>query len=168
MLLLRLAIFLHHVLYFSGHCLLNRAGDWTLIVQSRIDQRFPGFRERGEGGDQIGVVQAAVGAHAFGQCESQTHQQMFVLVEKLVFDLHLYEEVGRIQVSHAAWFLVLAGLLQIHAITGTVERHLALLATTLRTDAAMNGRAETLLLALFADRTAHRGRAPITIMTSAR
>jgi hypothetical protein len=81
---------------------------------------------------------------------------MFVLIEKLVFDFHLDEEIGRVQVSHAAWFLILAGLLQIHAITGTVECHLALLATTLGTDAAMNGRAETLLLALFADRTAHR------------
>jgi len=40
-----------------------------------------------------------------------------VLVEKLVFDFHLDEEIGRVQVSHAAWFLMLAGLLQIHAIT---------------------------------------------------
>ena len=81
---------------------------------------------------------------------------MFVLVKKLVFDLHLHEEIGRVQVGHAARLLMLASLLQIDAVAGTVERHLALLATALRTDASVDGRAEALLLTLFANRTAHR------------
>ena len=80
---------------------------------------------------------------------------MFVLVKKLVFDLHLHEQIGRVQVPHAARLLMLARLLQIDAVTGTVERHLALFATALRTDASMDRRAEALLLTFFANRTAH-------------
>ena len=80
---------------------------------------------------------------------------MFVLVKKLVFDFHLDEQVGRVQVRQAARLFMLARLLQIHAVAGTIERHLALLATALRTDAAVDGRAEALLLTFFANRTAH-------------
>jgi len=75
MLLLGLAIFLHHILYFSRYGLLGRQLDF--IVQSRVASvsRFFVSEVRRR---SVGVVQAAVGANAFGQCESQTHQQMFV------------------------------------------------------------------------------------------
>ena len=124
-------------------------------MQSGIDQRLPGLGQRGEGRNQVNVVQTVVGANALGQSERQAHDQMFVLVEKLVFDLDLHEEIGRVQVSQAARLFMLAGLLQIHAVTGTIERHLALLATALRTDAAVDRRAEAFLLAFFANRAAH-------------
>jgi hypothetical protein len=52
-------------------------------------------------------------------------------------------------------FLVFARLLKIDAVTGTVERHLALLAATLRANPAMHGGTEAFLLALFANRTTH-------------
>src|SRR6185369_4114341 len=120
------------------------------------------------GRDQVGVLQPAVGANAFGKGEGQSHDQVFVLIEKLVFDFHLHEEVGGIEVCQAARFLMLAGLLQIYAVAGTVERHLALLATALGTNAPMDGGAETLLLAFFADRTTHRTGFSVTIMTSGR
>ena len=80
---------------------------------------------------------------------------MFVLIEKLVFDIHLHEQIGRVQVSHVAWLLMLARLLQIYAVTGAVERHLTLFATALWTDASMDRRAEALLFTFFANRTAH-------------
>ena len=70
-LLFGLAIFLHHVLHFGHDCVLSRAGNGILVMQSRIDQRLPGFCQGGEGCDQVRVVQAAVGANAFGQSESQ-------------------------------------------------------------------------------------------------
>jgi hypothetical protein len=67
----------------------------------------------------------------------------------------LFEKIGRIQVPHIARFLVLASLLQIHAVTGTIERHLALLATALRTNAAVDGWTKAFLLTFSADRTTH-------------
>jgi hypothetical protein len=47
---------------------------------------------------------------------------------------------------------VLARLLQIGTIAGAIERHLALLAATLRANAAVDRGTEALLLANFADR----------------
>ena len=81
---------------------------------------------------------------------------MFVLVKKLIFDLYLDEQVCRIEIGQATRFFMLAGLQQIHAVTGTIERDLALLSATLRTDAAVNGRAETLFFTLLANCAAHR------------
>jgi hypothetical protein len=62
---------------------------------------------------------------------------------------------------------MLPGLLQVDAIAGTVESHLALFAAALPTDAAMDGRTEAFFLALFADDTTHR-QASESIMTSRR
>ena len=69
---------------------------------------------------------------------------MLVLVKKLIFDLHLDEEIGGIEVRQAALLFMLARLQEIDAVTGTIERDLALLAAALRTDAAVDGRAEAL------------------------
>src|SRR5579862_220435 len=49
-----------------------------------------------------------------------------------------------------------ARLLQIHAITRTIERYFPLLAATLRTNPSMHGRAKAFFLAFFADRTTHK------------
>ena len=58
---------------------------------------------------------------------------------------------------------MLTGLLQIRAVAGTVEGDLALLAATLRADAAVDRGAEALFLTGFAD-GAGQGELPLTIM----
>src|ERR1700730_13891118 len=83
---------------------------------------------------------------------------MFALVKKLVADLDLQEESRLVPICHAARLFVLPSLLQVGAVAGAIERHLTLLATALWTDTAVYGRAETLLLVFFANRTNHRMR----------
>jgi len=80
---------------------------------------------------------------------------MLMRIQELVTNLDLKKQVRPIQFSHWTRFLVFARLLKVDAVTGTIERHLALLAATLRTNPAMHSGAEALLLALFANRTTH-------------
>src|SRR5882762_5830297 len=52
---------------------------------------------------------------------------------------------------------MLPGLLEIGAIAGAIERHLALFATALGANAPVHGGTEALFLADFTDRAAHEG-----------
>jgi hypothetical protein len=52
---------------------------------------------------------------------------------------------------------MLSGLLQIRTFAGTIERNLALLAATLRANAAVDSRTEAFLLANLADGAAQTG-----------
>jgi hypothetical protein len=85
---------------------------------------------------------------------------VLMFVQELIADLYLKKQGGSIQFIHWTRFLVLARLLKIDALTGTIERHLALLTATLRTNPAVHGGTEAFLLALFANRTTHGNRAP--------
>jgi hypothetical protein len=67
----------------------------------------------------------------------------------------LKKNIRRVHIGHATRLFMLAGLLQVDAITGTIERHFALLAATLRANAAMDRRTKALFLAFLANRTAH-------------
>jgi hypothetical protein len=86
---------------------------------------------------------------------------MLMFIYELIADLYLKEQGGSIQLSHWTRFLVFACLLKVDAVTGTIERHLALLAATLRANPAMHRRTEALFLAFFANRTTHGNRSPL-------
>src|SRR5437899_5348665 len=76
---------------------------------------------------------------------------MFALVNELLRNLHLQKQCGRIDLVRGARLLMLPGLLQVGTVAGTVERHLALFAATLRADAPMHRGTKPLLLANLAD-----------------
>ena len=76
---------------------------------------------------------------------------MFVFVEKLLRDFHLRKKRGLVQIAYLARFFMLARLPQITAIAGTVNRHLALFATALWTNASVEGGTEPLFLTSFTD-----------------
>jgi hypothetical protein len=80
---------------------------------------------------------------------------MFVLIEKIVAHLYLQKNIGRVHIGDSARLFVLASLLQVHAIARAIQRDFALLTATLRANAAMDGRTETLFFALFANCTTH-------------
>jgi len=63
------------------------AAGWQLDFRSAsgVHQRLPGFRQRSERRDYIGVLQVGGRAvNALGQGKGQAHDQMFVLVKELV------------------------------------------------------------------------------------
>src|SRR5580704_9649835 len=89
-----------------------------------------------------------------------------MLVHKLVADLDLQKKSNGIEAVVGSGFLVLASLLQVRAVAGAVERNLALFAAALRADAAMHGRAKTLLLSDLANGAGHEA-SPIPLWHSA-
>jgi hypothetical protein len=72
----------------------------------------------------------------------------------LISDFNFGEKRGLVEFLNRVRLLVLARLLQIDAVARTIERHLALLAATLRADAPVHRRAKALLFALLANGTA--------------
>src|SRR4029077_696465 len=90
---------------------------------------------------------------------------MFVFINELIADLDLQEKCSRLQSLHGTRFFMLPCLLQVDAIAGAIERHFALLATTLRADASMHGRAKALFLPLFSNHATHESGLPSNIMT---
>src|SRR5436309_15591450 len=167
-LLLGFSVLLNHSLHLRYYCPLTHAGNRDLVVQSGIDQGLITFRHGGEPGNQIGILERAIAACALRQGVSQAHDEMLMRIQELVTNLDLKKQVRPIQFSHWTRFLVFARLLKVDAVTGTIERHLALLAATLRTNPAMHSGAEALLLALFANRTTHGNQSPRKIMTETR
>src|SRR5258706_3641724 len=79
---------------------------------------------------------------------------MLALVGELLRNLNLQEQRCRVELVRRTRLLVFSGLLQIRAVAGTIQCHLALIATALRTNAAVDGGAETFFLAKLADRAA--------------
>src|SRR5271168_55229 len=79
---------------------------------------------------------------------------MLPLVSKLLRNLNLQEQRRAVELVRRTRLFVLSCLLQIGAVAGTIERHLALLTATLGADAAVHGGTETFLLASLADRAA--------------
>jgi hypothetical protein len=59
---------------------------------------------------------------------------------------------------------VFAGLLQVNAIAGAVERDLALFAAALRADAVMNSRAKALFFSGFAEAAGHLLNSPVAAL----
>ena len=134
--------------------LLGCAGQRLLVVQPGVHEPFVARAHGRERRDQIAIIQAAIGLGCFGQSVGETHQQMFALVGELFGNLNLKEQRRGIELVCGTRLLVLARLLQIGAVAGTIQRHLALLAAALRADAAVHGWTEALLLANLANRAA--------------
>src|SRR5271166_5518130 len=89
---------------------------------------------------------------------------MLALVGELLGNLDVKEQRGGVELVGGTRLFVLARLLQIGAVAGAIEGHLALFAAALGTDAAVDGRTEALLLANFADRAAQIGVLLFSIM----
>src|SRR5260370_11738579 len=82
---------------------------------------------------------------------------MLTLVSELFRNLNLQKQRRRVELVRRTRLFMLSRLLKIWTVAGAVERHLALLATALRADAAMDGGAEAFLLANLADGAAQTG-----------
>ena len=70
---------------------------------------------------------------------------MLPLVEILIWDLNLQKQGRRVYFARRTRFFVLACLLQVGTIAGTVQRNFPLLTTTLRADPSMHRGAKALL-----------------------
>jgi hypothetical protein len=88
-----------------------------------------------------------------------------LFIEELLSDLYVGKQCIPIKIFKRAWLLVLARLLQVNTIAGTVERHLALLTATLRADTPVDCRAEAFLLAGFGNGKTKLA-APMVIMSN--
>jgi hypothetical protein len=77
---------------------------------------------------------------------------MLALVGELLRNLNLQEQRRAVELVCRTRLFMLSGLLQIGAVAGAIERDLALLAATLRADAAVDGGTEAFFLTNFADR----------------
>jgi hypothetical protein len=67
-------------------------------------------------------------------------------------ETNLQEQRRAVEFVRRARLFVFPRLLEIGAVAGAIERHLALLAATLRADAAVDGGTEAFFLANLADR----------------
>ena len=159
MFLLGFAILLDHGFDFGGDAAAGVAGERLLVVEAGLDAALIGGGQNAERGDQILVVDAAVGARSLGQSIGQAHKQVLFFVHEPVGEFDLQEQRGRVDIGGGARFFVLARLHEVGAVAGTVEGDLALLATALRTDATVDGGAETFFLAEITNRAAQK-RAP--------
>jgi hypothetical protein len=79
---------------------------------------------------------------------------MLALVSELLRNLNLQKKRGGLELARGMRLLMLSRLLQILAIAGTIERHLALLAATLRANTSMDRGTEAFLFSNSADRAA--------------
>src|ERR1700686_2451288 len=78
-----------------------------------------------------------------------------MLVKKLLADFHLREQRCLVQILQGTRPFMFPRLLQVNTTAGTVERNLALFATTLRADPSMDRGTKAFLFSLFADCTRH-------------
>src|SRR5580693_3993575 len=124
-------------------------------MQARVHQRLLLLGHRRERGDQIGVRDCTIRLGGLCQCVAQAHEQVFMLVEKLLADFHLREQDCLVQILQGTRPFMLPRLLEIHTSAGTIESHLALLTTTLWADASVNSGTKAFFFSFFADRTTH-------------
>ena len=80
---------------------------------------------------------------------------MFMLIDKLFGNLNLRKQSRPVQILDLARLFMLPCLLEINTLSWAIERHLALLAATLRADASMHCQTEALFFSFFADGAAH-------------
>src|SRR5580658_2953621 len=162
MLLLSLAKFPDHGLDFAGDRLERHVGGRRFIDEVRVHQRLVAFRQRTDRRDQVTVGERAIGAGAFCQGETESEDQFFALVEKLLGNLNFGKQSLAILLARPpvlrrrALTRLLSCLQKIRTVARAVERHLALLAATLRTDFSVYGRAKPLLFSFFTDRAMQR------------
>src|SRR5580704_3608863 len=91
---------------------------------------------------------------------------VFALVGELIGNLNLQKQ--RCRIKPGARLLVLSRLLQIGAVARTIERHLALLAATLRADASVDGGTEAFLLANFTNGATQMAGSPLALWHQSR
>src|ERR1022692_3233583 len=150
--LLDVTILLQHLSHLRRSRVLGRGGQRLLVVQPRVPQPLLTGAEGRECRNQIAIVQAAVGIGCLGQSVAEAHEQMLALVGELLRDLNLQEQRCGFELVGGTRLLVLPRLLQVRAVAGTVQCHLALLATALGAHAAVHGGTEALFLADLAKR----------------
>jgi hypothetical protein len=80
---------------------------------------------------------------------------VLALIKKLLGNLDFGKQGRAIEFADIAGLLVFTRLLQIRAVTGTVERNLALFAAALGADPPVDGRTKALFLPDVADGAAH-------------
>jgi hypothetical protein len=90
----------------------------------------------------------------------QARDQRLELVQKLPAHFNFGKQAAGVKFLQWARKFPLSSLQQVGAITGTVQRDLALLAAALRADAAVHGGAETLLFTGLANCAAHSDKDP--------
>src|SRR5580704_8553603 len=146
--------------------MLPAASQRLLVVQSRVHQPLIAGAHRRERGDEISIIQAVIGARRFRQSIGETHQQMLALIGKLLGNFNLQKQRCGVKFIRGARLLMFARLLQIRTVARTIERHLALLATALRTNAPVYCGAEAFFLASLADRATQIVSSPVRIGTS--
>jgi hypothetical protein len=121
-LVLGLAIFM--IMFWTQPLPAAPGWQWILVLQSGVDQGFPGFFAN-EVSAAIRSASPARGRRVL-LAKAKVGQRSGVRADKkLVFDFHLYEEVGRIEVCQAARLLVFTGLLRLTQSLGQSRRHLA-------------------------------------------
>src|SRR5580765_5517813 len=120
-------------------------------MQSRIDKPLVAARHRRYAGEHVAVGEQGILVGGTGQREAQSHDQMLVLVKKLVSDFNFQKQGGGAYVLAVVCSLVLARLQQVRTVTRAIERDFALLAAALRADTPVNGWTETLFFPGFAD-----------------
>ncbi len=160
--LLGLAKLPDHGLDFASDALVRQVGGRRLIDEAGVHQRLIALRERTQSRDQVAVrkrttVEGTLGAGALGQREAESEDQFLAFVEKLLGNLNLGKQEPRDPAVSSGQLVsvrcrVLPRLLQIRTVARAVERHLALLATALRTDLPVHGRAKPLFFSFFTDR----------------
>ena len=82
--LLSFPVLLHHILHFGGDGLVRDIGSRRFVDKTLVDERLIALGERGEGGDQIPIIQHPVGVSRLRQSEAQSHDEVFALIDELI------------------------------------------------------------------------------------
>ena len=83
------AILLDHALNFAVDSLMERIRVRSLVMQSGVDQSPKTSGHRRQGGDHIRILDGGVLARADSEGITQTQDQVFLLMQKLLSHLNL-------------------------------------------------------------------------------
>src|SRR5580765_6955470 len=124
-------------------------------MQSRIDKPLVAARHRRYAGEHVAVGEQGILVGGTGQREAQSHDQVLVLIKKLISDFNFQKQGGGVYVLAVVCSLVLARLQQIRTVARAINRGFALLAAALRANTPVDGWTEALFFPGFADGAAH-------------
>lgn len=110
MLLFGLAELLKHLFHLGGNGEVRAISERLLIVQPGSKKPFAAGAHGRKRGDEVAIIEAAVGLRGVRQRIAEAHEEMFVLVWKLIGYFHLQEQCGRIELIGGARALVLVRL----------------------------------------------------------
>src|SRR5208337_4640333 len=156
-LLLELAKLVEELAERVDDCLLRQARQRFLVHQARTHQRLQALGHVRQCADDFAVRKVAVCGVAPGERVPNAQHQRLVLAQELLRNLDCGKCLLRRKVFEPPRLFVLARLLKVNAVGGTVEGDLALLATALRTNAPVHRRTKAFFLANAADRATQTG-----------